>query len=394
MSGKQNILVPPGRMARVSRSEEHSTRFYRSTNLDRDFYADDALENYCLTDSILGYAARVVDGLRQGSALRAWRIIGPYGCGKSSFALALARHLSGKTMPKRLPALPKFDMALTPILVTCTKAPLAQAVIKGVESFNGNTELLIAQREEDGTPLFFSPMKNAPHTLIAGGTGSGKSVLMQNILLGITATNTPAQAQIILIDPKMVDFSDFEQAPHLCEPIITDQARALQVLTSAVTEMDRRYEVLRDNKVKDIVGLRKKGESATEQFPVLWIIHDEFAEWMLTESYQSGVSDIVSRLGVKARAAGIYLVFAAQRPDATVMPMQLRDNLGNRLVLKVNSEGTSDIALGETGAGAERLLGKGHLMAKLDGVLGITVAQVPFVDDTSVALMLTEIRNA
>jgi len=261
------------------------------------------------------------------------------------------------------------------------------------DCLNGNTELLIAQREEDGTPLFFSPMKNAPHTLIAGGTGSGKSVLMQNILLGITATNTPAQAQIILIDPKMVDFSDFEQAPHLREPIITDQAKALQVLTAAVTEMDRRYEVLRDNKVKDIVGLRKKGESATEQFPVLWIIHDEFAEWMLTESYQNGVSDIVSRLGVKARAAGIYLVFAAQRPDATVMPMQLRDNLGNRLVLKVNSEGTSDIALGETGAGAERLLGKGHLMAKLDGELGITVAQVPFVDDTSVVLMLSAIRN-
>jgi len=259
---------------------------------------------------------------------------------------------------------------------------------------NGNTELLIAQREEDGAPLFFSPMKNAPHTLIAGGTGSGKSVLMQNILLGITATNTPDQAQIILIDPKMVDFSDFEQIPHLRESIITDQARALQVLTAAVTEMDRRYEVLRDNKVKDIVGLRKKGESATEQFPVLWIIHDEFAEWMLTDSYQNGVSDIVSRLGVKARAAGIYLVFAAQRPDATVMPMQLRDNLGNRLILKVNSEGTSDIALGETGAGAERLLGKGHLMAKLDGELGITVAQVPFVDDMSVAMMLSTVRNS
>jgi S-DNA-T family DNA segregation ATPase FtsK/SpoIIIE len=259
------------------------------------------------------------------------------------------------------------------------------------DCLNGNTELLIAQREEDGTPLLFSPMKNAPHTLIAGGTGSGKSVLMQNILLGITATNTPEQAQIILIDPKMVDFTDFEKVPHLRESIITDQTRSLQVLTDAVREMDRRYEVLRTNKVKDIVGLRRKGESATEQFPVLWIIHDEFAEWMLTETYQSGVSDIVSRLGVKARAAGIYLVFAAQRPDATVMPMQLRDNLGNRLVLKVNSEGTSDIALGESGAGAERLLGRGHLMAKLDGELGITVAQVPFVDDASVSLMLSKL---
>ena len=154
MSGKQNKLVPPGRTARVSHSEEPSTRFYRSTNLDRDFYADDALANYCLTDSLRGYVARVVDGLRQGSALRAWRIIGPYGCGKSSFALALARHLSGKTLPKSLIALPKFDMALTPILVTCTKAPLAQAVIKGVENFSASRpgRPIKALRRTDCTP--------------------------------------------------------------------------------------------------------------------------------------------------------------------------------------------------------------------------------------------------
>ncbi|MFX7620727.1 DNA translocase FtsK, partial [Acinetobacter baumannii] len=90
-----------------------------------------------------------------------------------------------------------------------------------------------------------------------------------------------------------------------------------------------------------------------------------------------GVSDIVARLGVKARAAGIFLVFAAQRPDAGVMPMQLRANLGNRLILRVDSEGTSEIALGEKGA--ERLLGKGHLAAKLEGEDGIIMAQVPFV---------------
>jgi S-DNA-T family DNA segregation ATPase FtsK/SpoIIIE len=110
----------------------------------------------------------------------------------------------------------------------------------------------------------------------------------------------------------------------------------------------------------------------------LWIIHDEFAEWMMTSRYAETVSDIVSRLGVKARAAGISLVFAAQRPDANVMPMQLRANLGNRLVLRVDGEGTSEIALGEKGA--ERLLGKGHLAAKLEGESEIIFGQVPFVD--------------
>src|SRR5437762_14242190 len=99
---------------------------------------------------------------------------------------------------------------------------------------------------------------------------------------------------------------------------------------------------------------------------------------MMTEQYADAVSDVVGRLGVKSRAAGIHLVFAAQRPDANVMPMQLRANLGNRLILKVDSEGTSEIALGEPGA--ERLLGHGHLIAKLEGSPGLNFVQVPLVE--------------
>src|SRR5436190_22042748 len=97
---------------------------------------------------------------------------------------------------------------------------------------------------------------------------------------------------------------------------------------------------------------------------------------MLIPEYKQEISNIVSRLGVKARAAGIHLVFAAQRPDANVMPMQLRANLGNRLILRVDSEGTSEIALGDKGA--ERLLGKGHLLAKLEGEPSLIYAQVPY----------------
>ena len=141
--------------------------------------------------------------------------------------------------------------------------------------------------------------------------------------------------------------------------------------------MNRRYTVLKENKVSNIFDLNKR-PNPTERLPFLWIIHDEFAEWMLTPHYADAVADVVARLGVKARAAGISLVFAAQRPDANVMPMQLRANLGNRLVLRVDGEGTSEIALGEKGA--ERLLGKGHLAAKLEGEPEIIFAQVPFVD--------------
>ena len=248
---------------------------------------------------------------------------------------------------------------------------------------NGNHDLLIAVKEEDSSPLFLSPKSNAPHTLIAGSTGSGKSVLMQNIILGIACTNTPDQAKIVLIDPKLgVDYFAFEGLPHLQGGIIDDQDNAILKLNELVGEMNRRYAVLKENKVSNIFDLNKK-PNATERLPFLWIIHDEFAEWMMTEQYADAVSDVVGRLGVKARAAGISLVFAAQRPDANVMPMQLRANLGNRLVLRVDGEGTSEIALGEKGA--ERLLGKGHLAAKLEGEQSLIFAQVPFVDSNFLA---------
>src|SRR5260221_7692479 len=124
--------------------------------------------------------------------------------------------------------------------------------------------------------------------------------------------------------------------------------------------------------------------------PTLWIIHDEFAEWMLTDEYKDGVASAVQRLGVKARAAGIHLVFAAQRPDVNVMPMQLRANLGNRLILRVDSEGTSEISLGEKGA--ERLLGKGHLVARLEG-MPLCYAQVPFAETSLTSETITRISQ-
>ncbi|OGK08703.1 MAG: hypothetical protein A2W80_15845 [Candidatus Riflebacteria bacterium GWC2_50_8] len=256
---------------------------------------------------------------------------------------------------------------------------------------HGNHDLLIAVKEEDSAPLFLSPKSNAPHTLIAGSTGSGKSVLMQNIILSIACTNTSEQAKIVLIDPKLgVDYFSFEGLPHLQGGIIDDQQNSILTLNELVGEMNRRYSVLKENKVSNIFDLNKK-PNPTERLPFLWIIHDEFAEWMMTPQYADAVSDIVGRLGVKARAAGISLVFAAQRPDANVMPMQLRANLGNRLVLRVDSEGTSEISLGEKGA--ERLLGKGHLAAKLEGEMGVIHAQVPLVDPMFIATLVAACKE-
>jgi len=258
------------------------------------------------------------------------------------------------------------------------------------DSENGNQDLLIGVREADGKLLLLSPgSQHAPHTLIAGSTGSGKSVLLQNIVLAIAATNTPEQARLILIDPKQgVDYFNFISLPHLDGGEIIDQREvAMERLNALVEEMDARYAKFKVARSPNLRAYNQKVKSS-EHLPVLWLIHDEFAEWMLIPEYKQEISSVVSRLGVKARAAGIYLVFAAQRPDATVMPMQLRANLGNRLILRVDSEGTSEVALGEKGA--EHLLGRGHLLAKLEGS-PLYYAQVPLVEEQFVEKLISAI---
>ena len=240
----------------------------------------------------------------------------------------------------------------------------------------GNQELLVGVREDNGEILLLAPgTRHAPHTLVAGSTGSGKSVLMQNLILAVAATNTPQQARIVLIDPKQgVDYFAFEELPHMEGRLVVEQGDASARLDALVVEMDARYSRLRAARVQNLTAFNRKVPKG-ERMPVIWVVHDEFAEWMLVDEYKEMVTATVARLGVKARAAGIHLVFAAQRPDANVMPMQLRANLGNRLILKVDSEGTSEIALGEPGA--ERLLGHGHLLARLEGSPDVTYAQVP-----------------
>jgi DNA segregation ATPase FtsK/SpoIIIE, S-DNA-T family len=233
--------------------------------------------------------------------------------------------------------------------------------------------------------------QHAPHTLIAGATGSGKSVLLQNLLLDICATNPRRLAQIYLIDPKMgVDYANISDLPHLKEGIITEQDRAIEVMEYLVEEMDSRYRKFVKVKAQNLQTYNSK-VSEDGQLPVIWLVHDEFAEWMLVDEYKSAVSSAVQRLGVKARAAGIYLIFAAQRPDANVLPVQLRDNLGNRLILRVESVGTSEISLGQKGA--ENLLGKGHMAARLTNQPDLIFAQVPFLTDEELYFISESIKR-
>lgn len=256
-----------------------------------------------------------------------------------------------------------------------------------------NQSLVVGVRESDGELLYLRPgTVHAPHTLVAGTTGSGKSVLIQNLLIDIAATNDSKHAKIILIDPKQgADYLELQGLPHLQGEIIVTQDAAHAALEAAVQEMERRYQVFRAAGVANLARFNAAAAPA-DQLPVLWVFHDEFAVWMLVEDYREIVSSTVQRLGVMARAAGIFLVFAAQRPEDRVMPVQLRDNLGNRLVLRVESPGTSMIALGEEGA--ERLLGRGHLAARLQGEDAIAYAQVPILASDQIAAIVEAIRTS
>lgn len=261
-----------------------------------------------------------------------------------------------------------------------------------------NTSFLLGLQEINGSllylnlgPEFGGLSSHEPHSLVAGATGSGKSVLIQALILDIAATNSKDLAQLILIDPKMgVDYAPLADLPHMRDEIVTTKEKAGEVLGALVQEMEDRYRAFAKARARDLPTYNSKVPAA-ERLPMVFLIHDEFADWMLDDAYKGAVGAAVQRLGVKARAAGIHLIFAAQRPDKDVMPMQLRENLGNRLILKVSSEATSKIALDRPGA--ELLLGRGHLAAKLNGEQGLVFAQAPFLSDKDIEAAVAAIRT-
>lgn len=261
-------------------------------------------------------------------------------------------------------------------------------------------KLFLGIGEEDGRMLFLDPAgEHGPHTLVAGATKSGKSVLLRNLLYSIGSIYSPLESRIVLIDPKRgQDYFAFSGMPHFfgsdtSNVWISNQARARLLLRSLVTEMERRVDIMSGERCEDLSQYQAKinDPKSPKWIPRLWVFHDEFAMWMLDRDYKRMVEDTIAQLSVMARSAGIHLVFATQRPSNEVVSVQTRNNLSNRLILKVQDEGTSTISIGRPGA--ESLLGQGHILIRRDGEEGDepVEGQVAFHDKRDVENGVAEI---
>ncbi len=209
-------------------------------------------------------------------------------------------------------------------------------------------------KSTDGTPVF-ADMTAMPHLLVAGATGSGKSVFINALIMSFIYRNTPQQLRLILVDPKMLELSVFDGIPHLITNVITDNTVAYNALAWAVTEMDRRYALMADTGSKNIESYNQKQKSQNAKLPLIVIVVDELADLMMSGG--EAVEVAITRLAQKARAAGIHLVIATQRPSTDVITGLIKANIPSRLSFKVPSGIDSRTVLDSSGA--EDLIGKG-----------------------------------
>ena len=200
-----------------------------------------------------------------------------------------------------------------------------------------------------------------PHLLIAGATGSGKSVCVNSLILSILYKRSPRDVKLMLIDPKVVELKLYNDIPHLLTPVITEPKRAIQALQYCIAEMERRYSLLDNMGVRDIIGYNTRIEErhiATEKLPYIVVIIDEFADLMATSGKE--LENDVARLTAKSRAAGIHLVLATQRPSVNVITGLIKANIPSRIAFMVTSRTDSNIIIDSVGA--EKLLGKGDML--------------------------------
>ncbi len=255
---------------------------------------------------------------------------------------------------------------------------------------NSHSKLSVALgKDVAGAPVVANIAK-MPHVLIAGSTGSGKSVCINTIITSIIYNSKPSEVKLVMVDPKVVELSVYNGIPHLLIPVVTDPKKAAGALAWAVQEMDNRYNLFAEKGVRDLAGYNKvvKNEGAG-QLPQIVILIDELADLMMVAAKE--VEESICRLAQKARAAGMHLVIATQRPSVDVITGLIKANVPSRIAFAVSSQVDSRTILDQVGA--EKLLGKGDMLYFPSGAAKPTRVQGAFVSDEEVEQIVDFIKS-
>ena len=252
------------------------------------------------------------------------------------------------------------------------------------------SELTIALGKDIVGAPFVTDLKKLPHLLIAGTTGSGKSVGINAMLLSLLYRNSPQTLRLIMIDPKMLEFSMYEGIPHLLTPVITEAKKAVNVLENLVSEMERRYKLMAASKTKNIESYNAKmKEQGEASLPFIVVIIDELADLMMTSG--KDVEFSIGRLAQMARASGIHLIVATQRPSVDVVTGLIKANLPSRISYRVGQKIDSKVILDQLGA--ESLLGRGDMLFTPPGSPGLVRLHAPFASEAEIETIVEFLKE-
>ncbi len=263
-------------------------------------------------------------------------------------------------------------------------------VIDSDEFRNAKSKLSVALGRDIAGNITVADLAKMPHTLIAGSTGSGKSVCINSLIVSILYKATPDEVKLLMVDPKMVELGIYNGIPHLLVPVVTDPKKAAGALAWAVNEMLNRYQMFKDYGVRDLAGFNRMApEQGLKTMPQIVIIIDELADLMMAAPGE--VEDSIFRLAQMARAAGMYLVIATQRPSVDVITGVIKANIPSRIAFAVSSQIDSRTILDT--AGAEKLLGRGDMLFSPVGATKPLRVQGCFVTDGEVERIITFLKD-
>jgi len=255
---------------------------------------------------------------------------------------------------------------------------------------NSSSPLTIALGKDIVGNPFVTDLKKLPHLLIAGTTGSGKSVGINAMLLSLLYRNSPDTLKLLMIDPKMLEFSIYNDIPHLLTPVITKPKHAIIALSNMVHEMERRYKILSESKTKNIENYNEKiKKTGGTHLPYIVVIIDELADLMMTSGKE--VEFYVSRLAQMARASGIHLLVATQRPSVDVVTGLIKANLPSRISFKVGQKIDSKVIL--DASGADSLLGRGDMLFTPPGSSGLIRLHAPYASEEEIERVVEYLKK-